>query len=696
MKKVLFFLFLLFSFSERSHAQYYMEDRWPNLSFFLPVGFHASPDSSKRIFVIEQNGRIKVFTDTGTVTGADTSTFLNVRSKLPAISPGNEFGLLGLAFHPNFKQNGFVFINYCQTSPLRTVISRFKVDSLNPNRVNPNSEKIILTVPQPFNNHNAGALLFGNDGYLYLTMGDGGAGGDPGNRSQNRTNLLGKILRIDVDVPENGPPYAIPADNPFASNTTGWVKEMYAIGVRNPWQMTKDAETGTIWFGDVGQGAREEIDTLRKGANYGWRVTEGNLAYSACGTCDTSNYEKPIVDYGRNLGISVTGGYVYRGSELVRLKGTYFYGDYSSRRIWTLTRSATTGQYVNADFLTAGGNISTFGEDYNRELYVARYFANTGKFFRIRCAPPTPSLVPPPIRTVCAGDSIIVQAPNIPGTVGLKWSTGDTTLKVVLKTTGVFNLSLQVKNALGCWSNASAPLRLEVKAPIAFPGISDLKGCQGDTLKVNLPSGLNYIWSSQGNQNQFSTLQSGSFWVFASDSGNCKSDTTFFLASLDQIPSTPTLTLEGDTLKASLVNGAQYEWWKDGQVVDTTLFPFLLPSFLGQYSVVAISPLGCRSGVSDSVLVVSTKGLAKNSKLLLLFPNPVKDKLELRIQDQSHAETLHFEIFDLNGNQVLEGNKQLKSGETTWILDTGNLKSGSYTLLLKSGKKTHRKRFIKE
>ena len=701
MKKILYLIVFLLAAAGRSDAQYYLEDRWPNLSFFLPVGFHASPDSSKRIFVLEQNGRIKVFTDTGNVTGADTSTFLNIRSKLPNISPGNEYGLLGMAFHPNYNQNGYVFINYCQFSPLRTVISRFTRDPGNPNRVLPNSEKIILTVTQPFANHNAGSLLFGTDGYLYISMGDGGSGGDPGNRAQNRTNMLGKILRIDVNVPENGPAYAIPTDNPFASNTSGWIKEMYALGVRNPWQMTRDAETGTIWFGDVGQGAREEIDTLRKGANYGWKITEGNLAYSSCGTCDTSNYEKPIVDYGRTLGISVTGGFVYRGQEMPRMRGAYFYGDYSSRRIWTLKKNPLSGQYVNADFLTAGGSISVFGEDYNHELYVARYFASTGKFYRIRCAPPAPNLVAPSVRTVCAGDSIMLMAPALPGIGGYRWSTGDTSLRVVLKNPGVYNLSLQVRNSEGCWSVSSVPVRLQVKDALSAPTMNNLSGCEGDTLQAELNPGLNYIWSStQGNQNQFQTTTGGAFWVYAADSSNCKSDTTFFQISFAAAPATPALGLSGDTLKTPAVPGVWYEWRKDGEVVDTTLLPFFIPTVQGSYTLVAIGPQGCRSASSVPVIVLSVKPAGKKIKPCLIFPNPVKNRLEIRLNPTASGigipEGVSMEIFNLNGQKAMGEQKHFKTGEMTWILETEALKPGTYTLVIKSGRKTFENRFVKE
>jgi glucose/arabinose dehydrogenase len=696
MKKNLHLLLLFGCFHFGLKAQYYYEDRWPGLNFSFPVGMHAAPDSSKRIFVVEQRGRIRVFTDTGTVTSADTSTFLDVRSKLPNISAGNEFGLLGMAFHPNFKQNGFVFINYCQTAPLRTVVSRFKVDSMNPNRVNPNSEKIIMTVTQPFGNHNAGSLLFGKDGYLYLTMGDGGNGGDPGNRAQNRTNLLGKILRINVDVPENGPPYTIPADNPFIGNPNGWKEEMYALGVRNPWQMTMDSQTGTIWFGDVGQGAREEIDTLRKAANYGWKVTEGFIAYSPCGTCDTSNYEKPIVDYPRSLGISVTGGFVYRGKELYKLVGSYFYGDYATSRVWTLTKNPAIGQYVNTAFVNTPGNLSAFGLDYEGELYTVRYGSNNGKLFKIRCAPPTPSLSSPIINSVCFGDSIVVQAPNSPNVSSFKWSTGDTTNKVVIKTPGVYNLTLQVANSFGCWSNPSQAIRLRVREQVNQPQVANLSGCQGDTVELELGTGLIFNWSSQGSQNIFRTSNPGNFWVFASDSSSCKSDTAFFQVSFNSLPPTPVLVLLGDSIKSNLSSGFQFEWWKDGQPIDTTISPFFIPNQAGLYSLVAINTNGCRSLVSNAILVTSTKNLARHLKGISLLPNPVGNELEIRLNRNQGGEKAHLQIYDLKGNVLISSQKDFASGESTWIVPSQNLIPGQYFIEIKLGKKRFRERFLKD
>lgn len=234
-------ILMTLGFSLPGYSQYYLEDRWPNLKFISPVWMEPSPDQSKRIFVLEQNGRIKMFKDSGTVNVNDTTTFINLRSKMQPYASLGETGLLGMAFHPNFSQNGYVFVDYTATSPnLRTIVSRFKVDPTNPNKLDPNSERILLSINQPYSNHNGGSIIFGDDGYLYIAMGDGGSGGDPGNRAQNKADFLGKILRIDVNVPDTAAsPYRIPSDNPFANSTGNTKKEIGCHGMRNPGKFPK-------------------------------------------------------------------------------------------------------------------------------------------------------------------------------------------------------------------------------------------------------------------------------------------------------------------------------------------------------------------------------------------------------------------------------------------------------------------------
>ncbi len=221
-------------------------------------------------------------------------------------SSGNEMGLLGLAFHPNFTNNGYFFVDYTASSPSRTVISRFKI--LN-DTVDTSDELIILEVAQPYSNHNGGQIRFGPDGYLYIALGDGGAGGDPQNNGQDRSTLLGSILRINIDKTTSSTNYDIPTDNPFVNNTSGYKEEIFAYGLRNPWRFSFD--NSTLWAGDVGQNSIEEIDIVESGKNYGWNVMEGSNCYNT-NTCNDTDLVYPVYEYSHSFGFSITGGFVYR------------------------------------------------------------------------------------------------------------------------------------------------------------------------------------------------------------------------------------------------------------------------------------------------------------------------------------------------------------------------------------------------
>ena len=680
-----------------SQNNYYQEDRWPNLRFIYPVAMHTAPDNSKRIFVIEQTGRIKVFKDSGTVAANDTTTFLNLRNRIGNNSGGSESGLLGMAFHPNFAQNGYVFVNYTSLNPVETYISRFRLDSLNPNKLLTSSEKRILKVIQPFSNHNAGSILFGDDGYLYITMGDGGSGGDPGNRAQNKAELLGKILRININVPENGPAYTIPVDNPLINNTQNWKKEIYTWGMRNPWKITKDPGQSTIWIADVGQNAFEEIDTLRRGANYGWKITEGNATYIQCGSCDTSNYEKPLATYGRSLGVSVTGGYVYRGTELYKLKGAYLYGDYASQRVWKLQKE-NTSTYQNSliGIDGPGGSISSFGLDNEKELYIVRYSAIAGKLYKLRCGPPTPALLTPLKPTICIGDSIVFQAPVTANVVGFKWSTGDTTKRIVIRNEGVYNLSLQTRNAFGCWSYVSQPLKLRINPLPSKPIIPTLTVCERDSAGVSLPSTFTYAWSSNGNQNAFSSPNAGQYWVLASDSAGCKSDTGFFQVNVNPSPSVPLLTLNGNQLEISATGATSYEWFRDGILIETTSAPMLSNIVDGVYTATVTSDLDCKSLVSLPLAVVSTEKNIGFGETFTLLPNPVKDELTFMSYSNKINQAIEIELFDVKGSSVLKQNFRSTHTQSTFKIDVKELPKGTYSARIMVEGKRMTQRIIKD
>jgi glucose/arabinose dehydrogenase len=293
------------------------------------------------------------------------------------VASGGEMGLLGLTFHPDFKKNGYFFVNYTRDSPRRqTVVSRFKT---NGQVADPNSEAILFTFDQPYSNHNGGQVAFGADGFLYVSTGDGGSGGDPQNNAQNRKMLLGKMLRVNVNSTEKGN-YGIPKDNPYIGNMEGFREEIYAYGLRNPWRFSFDLATKNLWVGDVGQNKVEEIDVVTKGGNYGWRIKEANNCYDASGDCSKIDLIAPVWSYEQgNDGRSVTGGKVYRGKKLPEFIGKYICGDYVSGKIWALTYD---GKIVTkSDLITNVSTVSSFGEDDDGELYICDYSA--GKIYSL-------------------------------------------------------------------------------------------------------------------------------------------------------------------------------------------------------------------------------------------------------------------------------------------------------------------------
>jgi glucose/arabinose dehydrogenase len=305
-----------------------------------------------------------VFPDNPQAANADI--FLDIRDRVS--ESANEEGLLGLAFGPDYSANGYFYVYYSAASPRRSVISRFSVSQSNPNLADPGSETIILEIPQPFGNHKGGQLAFGLDGYLYIGLGDGGSAGDPFGNGQNIGTVLGKILRIDVRRVSEGRSYGIPPDNPFVG-VEGAREEIWAYGLRNPWRFSFDTETGFLWAGDVGQDRWEEIDVVEKGLNYGWNIMEGRHCFSPAVDCDTAGLEPPVAEYDRSDGCSITGGYVYRGSDIPLLVGTYVYGDFCSGRIWGLRYDSVTvtGQALLVD---SDLSITSFGQDLEGNLYV--------------------------------------------------------------------------------------------------------------------------------------------------------------------------------------------------------------------------------------------------------------------------------------------------------------------------------------
>lgn len=333
-----------------------------------PVGVTSARDGTRRLFVIEQGGTIRIVKSRR----LRERPYLDISSK---VSTGNEQGLLGIAFHPRFEDNRRFYIDYTNTDG-NTVIAEYRQSRLRPNRAAVSSARVVLGFQQPFSNHNGGDLQFGPDGYLYIASGDGGGAGDPQGNGQRLDTLLGKILRIDVDKDRDGRGYGIPSDNPFR-DTPGARGEIWSHGFRNPWRFSFDRQTDAMWIGDVGQGRLEEIDyepaDSGGGTNWGWNIKEGTDCYIGAAECEaasaTADLTDPIAEYSHDLGCAVVGGYVYRGNRYPELKGTYFFSDNCSGTIWSLDASNHSPQ-EEVVRLESGRAVTSFGETGSGEVLV--------------------------------------------------------------------------------------------------------------------------------------------------------------------------------------------------------------------------------------------------------------------------------------------------------------------------------------
>ncbi len=365
---LLFLLITTFSFSQEVYVDLFVN------GFSNPTDIQNAGDD--RLFVTEKAGLIKIIYPGGNI---NPTPFLDITSIV--INPGGNYderGLLGLAFHPDYANNGYFYVNYINNSG-NSQISRFTVSAGDPNVADPNSELQILSVSQPFSNHNGGCLQFGPDGYLYCGFGDGGSAGDPGNRAQNLNLFLGKMLRIDINNTSNGNNYAIPADNPFVGDPNA-LDEIWSYGLRNPWRFSFDFNTNNLWIGDVGQGNIEEVnreDEGDGGLNYGWRCYEGSQPYNTSGCPNQTELTFPIAEYTHSGGnCSITGGYVYRGTMYSDISGLYFYADFCSGEIGTIDYSNNQTNHGSYP-----GSWVSFGEDVNNELYIVDNF---GSIYKIR------------------------------------------------------------------------------------------------------------------------------------------------------------------------------------------------------------------------------------------------------------------------------------------------------------------------
>lgn len=334
-----------------------------------PIIVDFPPDGTNRLIIASQLGTVYVLPNDQEV--KTPKVFLDISKQVVFNPKQNEEGLLGLAFHPKYRENGKFYIYYTTTEkPQLSVISEFRVSKEDPNKADPASERELMRIPQPFWNHNGGTLVFGPDGHLYIALGDGGAANDPMMNGQNVATLLGSILRIDVDRTDNNLEYGIPTDNPFVGHGPKARGEIWAYGFRNPWRIAFDRETGTLWAADVGQDLWEEIDVVRRGGNYGWNLREGLHKFGPVGSEARPDLIDPVFEYHHDIGKSITGGTVYRGKQVPALVGKYIYADYVAGKVWALAFDPKTYKATGNHLLGQGSMpIITFGEDEAGEMY---------------------------------------------------------------------------------------------------------------------------------------------------------------------------------------------------------------------------------------------------------------------------------------------------------------------------------------
>ena len=384
MKQLLGLLIVLqFPFVDGVRAQAELVDAFPNLVFERPVAVR-NDGVSRLLYVVEQFGKIHSVANSASAT--ETKILLDINDRVVADPNRLEAGLLGLAFHPDYEGNGYLFVYYIADDPPRAVLSRFERSADDPDAADPNSEVVLLELSRQTYRHNGGDVVFGPDGYLYLPLGDGSSGEDQFNNAQDPSTLFGSIVRIDVDRSSGDLNYAIPPDNPFAGNTEGFREEIYAYGLRNPWRISFDRETGELWAGDVGERDWEEINIVSKGENYGWPLAGGLECRREA--CEPAEYVLPVWSYPHSLTSEVsdrinrcvTGGYVYRGSEIPSLSGEYLYSDCASGILWAIEYDGV-NPAVNRVVLETGRFVPGFGEDLDGELYVLQYW--NGKVLRL-------------------------------------------------------------------------------------------------------------------------------------------------------------------------------------------------------------------------------------------------------------------------------------------------------------------------
>lgn len=638
-----------------------------------------------RLFIVQQRGKIFICDSLGV---KRTTPFLDITSLVN--QTGNERGLLGLTFHPNYKQNGYFYVNYTRSSDGATRVSRFSVNANDSNLAVVSSELNLLTIAQPFSNHNGGNLDFGPDGYLYIGMGDGGSADDPNGNSQNGLSKLGKMLRINVD---SGTPYSVPTDNPFVGNSS-FNPEIWAYGLRNPWRWSFDKITGDLWIGDVGQNLYEEVDfqlaNSTGGQNYGWRCFEGlnhvNTNVTQVGCPAVSSTTPPIFEYSHSTpnGCSITGGEVYRGALYSSLFGYYLVTDYCSGRVWWIQRQAN-GTFTNGiinSFLT--NNYVSFGHDYLGEMYLIA--ATSGVIYKINAPNPCPEafITGNDSASYCQGSSTRLIALRGRG-LSYQWNlngvaiSGENRYWIDANQPGLY--SITVTNSVNC-SNTSTDVFVE-ELTLPIPSITPSGNnilCPGDTLIVVASGGVNYEWGTDANNDTLNVFSAGNYSAVVIAENGCfaQTDTVFVTMSQD-----PNLLLSGyqQTYVAPVPNDVIVSNLSNTQIfingVETnSISSSTLVDGNNIISGVFTDANNCVWNFTDTInanfsVNIKNQGIQSFS----IIPNPVSKGNSFTINGNFKSIS-SIQLFDIAGKQIEI--KNLNSTQKSF--STAGLNAGIYTI----------------
>lgn len=685
MKKVLLLALSILSVS-LAQAQYTVTPFVTGLS--LPVGVENCGDS--RMFIIQKRGLIRIANASGVL---NSTPFLNLTSIVS--TSGNERGLLGLAFHPNFKQNGYFYVNYtAQNDGHATHVSRFQVNPNDSNQALANSELILLDIPQPYSNHNGGNIEFGPDGYLYIGMGDGGSANDPDGYGQNLQSLLGKMLRIDVDNPQAPNNYGIPADNPFVSG--GGRPEIWSYGLRNPWKFSFDKLTGDMWIGDVGQNAWEEIDYEAAGTaggrNYGWRCYEGNVTTSGvsqAGCPAFSTTAAPVFVYSHASGnCSVTGGVVYRGSLFSSLYGKYLCVDYCTGFLWEVVPNGL-GGFTGTQVANLSSNLGCvgFGEDMYNELYFADDDGIVYKLTNPSQCNPVAVIQNNDTVGVCNGASASLNAQLNPS-LSYQWYLNGTAISGATQseyiTPNAGNYAVVVTNpANSCTDTAEVVIEdlIVLNPAVQVGGPTDF--CEGSSVTLTYLGGPPFQWNTGDVSNIISVDSTGSYSVSVSISEFC--ETTSIPVNINVFPNPAPPSFSGlDTsycfnlpLTSTLVGVPAGGTFSGPGVSGNTFDPAQAGIGTHNITYTITDANNCSSQQSISTMVDICAGVENlQNNNLMVYPNPGNGVFYLNTPASGN---LSVRVSDMKGRVVwMNPSLQMKSGKTE--IDLRSLNQGIYII----------------